>query len=130
MWRGKTRTLAGMRFPVQKGAPKRSRRRAGRCLTCGRTKVHEPHGFAFLNAGALRKIDKRTSAMAPDLEGFLGLGYHGAHDKKSSPSAYLSVAETAKFGQFEFYFCTTKCLRSFLNVCVDELERRLSRNAS
>lgn len=68
--------------------------------------------------------------MAPDLEGFLTLGYHGAHEKKNSRSAHLSVAEAAQFGQFEFYFCTTKCLRSFFNACVDELERRLGRNAS
>jgi len=90
--------------------------------------VHEPHGFAFLNAGALRKIDKRNSVMAPDLEGFFTLGFHGAHSgTKNKPSAYLPVAEDVPLGQFEVYFCTTKCLRAFFNRCVDELERRIAK---
>jgi hypothetical protein len=121
-----------MRFPVQKGASKaKAKSRTGKCLECGRSKVHEPHGFAFLNAGALRKIDKRNSVMAADLEGFLTLGFHGAHSgTKNEPSAYLPVAEDSPLGQFEVYFCTTKCLRSFFNRCVDELERRIAKNAS
>lgn len=31
-------------------------------------------------------------------------------------------------GQFEFYFCTTVCLRSFLNSTVDALEEKLKKS--
>ena len=80
-----------------------------------------------MNGGALKKLDDRNSAPSPDLEAFLTLGYHGAHGgSKSEPSATVSIAEDVPIGQFEYYFCSTECLRQFLNKCVDELERRVA----
>jgi hypothetical protein len=118
-----------MRFPVQKGSLRGAvTGKGGQCLVCHRTGVHEPNAFAFLNGGALRKLNKRMTAMAPDLEGFVSIGFHGAHSKgDSQPDAVLSIAEDVRFGQFELYFCSTACLRKFFNSCVDELEQRLTR---
>ena len=35
------------------------------------------------------------------------------------------IVRDTNFGQFDLYFCSTPCLRRFLNACVDELERLL-----
>jgi hypothetical protein len=123
------RRLAAMRFPVQKGSLRATAKtKTGRCLVCRRTGVHEPNAFTFLNGGALRKVNKRMSVMASDLEGFLSIGFHGGHSKtESKPDAVLPIAEDVRFGQFELYFCSTSCLRKFFNLCVDELEQRLTR---
>ena len=116
-----------MKFPLQKGA--RFAVQQGKCTACGKTDVGEPHGFAFLNGGALKRIDQRTSMPSGELEGFLAVGYHGAHGStKSEASAMVSVAEEVPAGQFEYYFCSTFCLRQFLNGCIDELEHRLASN--
>lgn len=116
-----------MKLPLQQGAGFAVQ--AGKCAACGQTRVGEPHGFAFLNGGALKRIDKRTSVPSDELEGFLAVGYHGAHGgTESEASAMVSVAEEVPTGQFEYYFCSTLCLRQFLNGCVDELERKLASN--
>lgn len=121
--------LAVMKFPVQKGSLRATATtKAGQCLVCHRTGVHEPNAFAFLNGGALRKLSKSRSTMAPDLEGFVSIGFHGAHSETDSqPDAVLAIAESVRFGQFELYFCSTACLRKFFDLCVDELEQRLTR---
>src|SRR5262249_26606731 len=121
-----------MKFPIQKGRGRsRAKGSAGTCLVCGRMGAHEPNGFAFLNGGALKKVGRRHATMSPDLEGFLSIGVHGGHGRgKPQPSALVSVAEGVPLGQFEYYFCSTKCLRKFLNHCVDTLEQRLAKNAN
>ena len=45
-------------------------------------------------------------------------------DPKNYDDASIEIAELVATGQFELYFCSTDCLRAFLNYCVDELERR------
>jgi len=121
-------SLAVMRFPVQKGSLNaKTEAKPGQCLVCRRKGVHEPNTFAYLNGGALRKINKDNSVMAPDLEGFLSIGVHGAHSEiHSQPDAHLYIADVVRFGQFELYFCSTACLRKFFNLCVDELEQKLA----
>jgi hypothetical protein len=120
-----------MQLPAQRGTKGPAKTKVGKCLHCGRSGAHEPNSFAFLNAGALRKISKDTSIVAPDLEGFLAVGFHGGHGgSKRNPSAYVSIAEDTTLGQFEFYFCSIACLRKFLNGCVDELEGKLSKVAA
>jgi hypothetical protein len=61
--------------------------------------------------------------------GFLDLAWHGAHDggigEHSEVSIYLDIARDVKGGNFRLHFCSTKCLRSFLNECVDELENKI-----
>ena len=34
----------------------------------------------------------------------------------------VHVADNCRGGQFDVYFCSTDCLRAFLNSCVDALE--------
>jgi len=98
----------------------------GHCPICQGPLNAEPGEFAFVNGGALRKIDKETAVPTADLIGFLSIGFHGAHGEgKQSPSASLRVADDVPIGQFEFYFCSTKCMRGFFNECVDALEQEL-----
>ena len=98
------------------------------CPWCHSRSVGEPHSFAELFGGALRRTDENSYKSADDLSGFLGVGWHGAHPQEGGigpdPHIGLSIelAATADAGQFEFYFCSTQCLRAFLNFCVDELE--------
>ena len=119
-----------MQFPVQPGTSKAGFEvRPGECPVCKGKLSGEPGSFAFVNGGALRKIDEDTASMAPDLLGFLSLGFHGAHGEgENSPSAFVPIAEEVPMGQFEYYFCSIACLRGFFSGAVDELERRLAQN--
>ena len=68
------------------------------------------------------------------MKGFLHFGWHGAHiedggtGKDSDSWANLDLVRDNAGGQFGFYFCSTQCLRAFLNSCVDELEEAIERN--
>ena len=99
----------------------------GACPICGMPVASNPNGFAFLAGGALLQSDKRSAKMDPRTEGFLFIGFHGAHGESSScPSAQIQIAEETPHGQFEIEFCSSACLRQFLNRCVDQLEDKLS----
>jgi hypothetical protein len=71
--------------------------------------------------------------MSNDLAGFLEIGWHGAHSREGGegPDANIGLsielASKADGGQFEFYFCSTDCLRGFLNFCVDKLESAVAK---
>ena len=105
---------------------------SAKCPMCGAAKVFEPHSFATLSGGALL-VDRATNCgeMSDDLDGFLSLHWHGAHESGVGidPGKYCKVdlALDCRGGQFEFYFCSTKCLRQFLNKCVDELENEVQK---
>lgn len=116
-----------MKFPVQVGESRAGlEARAGECPVCRSSLAGEPGSFAFLNGGALRKRKDGSASMAPDLSGFLSLGFHGAHGPdRNEPSAHVQIADDVPLGQFEYYFCSVACLRGFFNQAVDELERRL-----
>ena len=100
-----------------------------RCPWCRKRKVYEPHSMAILNAGAMRRVGKDRYEMATDTSAFLTLTWHGAHSGGSGemPEIHASVdvaAEVAN-GQFDLYFCSTACLRGFLNYSVDALEKKM-----
>ena len=99
------------------------------CPWCRKRKVYEPHSMAILNAGAMRQVAKDRFEMANDAGAFMTLMWHGAHSGGTGelPDVYASVdvADEVANGQFELYFCSTSCLRGFLNYCVDELENRM-----
>lgn len=106
------------RFPILNKNPycatyKDSR---GVCKLCG-DKPKEGV-FVCFGGGAL-KGDCDEASMSSDLVGFLSLDYHN-HDYKGL--GYLPIAENTPNGQFEFYFCSTKCLRKFFNKLVDKFE--------
>ena len=90
-----------------------------KCATCG-NEIRS--SFAFIAGGALFMIDKDNSELKKEMEGFLDIGYHGS---ESEESVNLHIVEDSKYGQFEISLCSIKCLRSFLNEKVDELERKL-----
>ena len=101
----------------------------GVCPWCRKQKVYEPHSMAILNAGAMRQVGQDRYAMAADTVAFLTLTWHGAHSggEGQFPESYASVDVAAHVagGQFDLYFCSTTCLRGFLNYCVDALEKQL-----
>lgn len=103
-----------------------------RCPWCKGKKVLEPHSMAILAGGAfLMDRRKRNGGPSPRMDGFLELIWHGAHDgglgSDRGIDAYLRIASEVRGGQYTLYFCSTKCLRAFLNHCVDELEGRIVR---
>lgn len=114
-----------MKFPVPHEAAN-----ASACLVCGAALAGEPGRFAYINGGALRRTGPDSAVIAPDLLGFLAIGMHGADDGQADErSAHVYIADDAVNGQFEFYFCSPSCLRTFFAEAVDELERRLSAQA-
>ena len=104
------------------------------CPWCRKKKVYEPHSMAVVGGGALL-LDRSKKIGAPSerMEGFLDFSWHGAHDGGSGNGreiyTRLEIIGDVTGGQFNLYFCSTACLRKFLNACVDELDRRI-RNAS
>jgi hypothetical protein len=125
-----------MKLPTLKGGKSFYPKKA-LCPWCEKNRVLEPHSFAILGGGALL-MDREDDSDGPDekMAGFLHLSWHGAHDgglgKDKGISASIEIAQAVRGGQFDLYFCSTKCLRSYLNYCVDELERksRLERSKS
>jgi hypothetical protein len=99
------------------------------CPWCRKRKVYEPHSMAILNAGAMRQVGRDRYEMATDTRAFMTLMWHGAHSggKGDISEVYASVdvADEVANGQFDLYFCSTACLRRFLNYCVDALEERM-----
>lgn len=101
------------------------------CPVCRAAKVLEPHSMAIINLGAILMTNRETGSgtMSSDLDGFLRLIWHGAHDgglgRDSGIDAHVEIVEDAHGGQADLYFCSTRCLRGFLNACVDELEHRI-----
>ena len=67
--------------------------------------------------------------MASDTVAFFSLTAHqemgGSGGKYPNTYAAVEIADKVASGQFDLYFCSTDCLRSFLNYCVDELERKI-----
>jgi len=88
--------------------------------------------MAVLTGGALFMDRKRRNgAMHNQMDGFLDILWHGAHDngegddRDIATSVYL--ANDCRGGQFEIYFCSTACLRAFLNAWVDALESKVGK---
>lgn len=66
-----------------------------------------------------------SAEIADDCIGFLSMVWH-ADD--IGVCSFMRVADWTPGGQFEFYFCSTKCLRAFFNACVDGLEENARRD--
>jgi hypothetical protein len=123
---------ASLPFPVMDSSSPYGPK-GGDCPWCGASPVHEPNSMAILNGGALMmSVDRQCGQMDPRLDGFLSLIWHGAHDGGRGEwrdcGAEVRIADNCPGGQFEIYFCSTSCLRAFLNDCVDRLERVRSEN--
>ncbi len=126
-------TPSDLDFPVM-DASKPYVPRERLCPWCKTNPVHEPNSMAILNGGAMMMSeDRQSGSMDQRLDGFLSLIWHGAHDGGVGEwrdfCETVRVADNCPGGQFEIYFCSTACLRAFLNYCVDKLEAaRVSRS--
>lgn len=83
--------------------------------------------MAILGGGALLMDRKSQSSIHDDRQiGFLHLTWHGAHGQGVGGDRdmykVVEIANDCRGGQFDLYFCSTACLRAFLNSCVDALE--------
>jgi len=102
------------------------------CPICKKRNVLEPHSMAVLGVGALL-MDRKNDSGGPssDMDAFFHLTWHGAHDggegEDREIGCMLDIIKDIRGGQAEMYFCSTECLRQFLNFCVDELERKMAR---
>jgi len=100
---------------------------------CKTAKVLEPHSMAIVNLGAVLMTNRetRSGSMSGDLDGFLRFSWHGAHNggtgRDAGIQASVDIVEDTRGGQADLYFCSTRCLRQFLNECVDGLERRIEK---
>lgn len=79
------------------------------CPICGAKKLHEPNSFATLEVGAMT------------------ISWHGAHsDMKGvgplpDTGGNVEAIEETNSGGY-IMFCSSKCVRAFFNLCVDDLE--------
>jgi hypothetical protein len=102
------------------------------CPWCKKRKVMEPHSMAILTGGALAKLGKDYYAgPTKNLKGYLGFHWHGGHDggkgKYRENDVLYHIADEVEGGLFDIMFCSVKCLREFLNSCLDEFERKVKK---
>ncbi len=120
-----------MKYPLMKGE-RNWFPRDFVCPVCGKTRVWEPHTFVTIDAGALL-MDRKTDSGGPSdaMDGFLSLGWHGAHDngvgKFRETGGYVPIADDVRGGQCSIAVCSTACLRKLLRGWVEELEKRMRR---
>ncbi len=125
-----SRPSTRVRFPLVQGEKSHWPAKSP-CPVCRRKKVCEPHSFAALSFGALLMDRKKDlGGPSPNMDGYLGLTWHGAHDggqgEEREVYCGLDLAREVRGGQGDLCFCSTACLRAFLNTCVDELEARIA----
>lgn len=105
-----------MKYPIIKGK-RLIFRKGGNCTQCRKKNNGK---FVTLNGGALKRDgNSAITLMQDDILTFLTLCDHGV----TKNGHHLKICDNEGFGQFEFYFCSTKCLRSFLNKLVDDFEK-------
>ncbi len=73
---------------------------------------------------------RRDGGPSDKLDGYLHLTWHGAHDGGDGDDrdiyAKVPIADGVVGGQYELCFCSTDCLRAFLNAAIYELEQRIA----
>ena len=122
-----------MDFPMLRGNRKKFPAE-NKCAWCCRDNVCEPNSMAVLTAGAVF-VNRKTANGGPDsrLDGFLDICWHGAHIEEGGKGEYpnifknISLARDVIGGQFDIYFCSTICLRAFLNNAIDQLENEIEK---
>lgn len=88
--------------------------------------------MALIMGGALEKLGKDhfVTSDGDKIAGYLSFVWHGAHDEGEGDfremDHMIDIVDKAPDGQFQLSFCSTSCLRKFLNQAVDELERQIS----
>lgn len=104
------------------------------CPGCGKPGVFEPNSFAFISGGASASPAQTEGSPPLRRHAFLSLVWHGAHDvgigEDRGIYASVDIAEEVEGGSFELHFCSTRCMREFLNSCVDALEESIATERS
>ncbi len=109
-----------------------------KCYYCEKEK--KDSSMAIFSGGAMKKEANETYSMLdPGDIGFVRLDWHGDHDnidEAAGAEAEFSnifvgetIADNCPNGQFELYFCSTQCLRDFLNKSVDSLEEKMKKKS-
>lgn len=97
------------------------------CPICLENNIGNGNEKAYIHGGALlleeRSNGVEVANLADNLEGFLFLDWDG----KDNQSADFELALNVKKGQYSINFCSTVCLRKFLNQCVDNLENNIQK---
>jgi len=95
------------------------------CPVCHKRKLGEGNETAYIHGGALLLEESSDGVekanLTESLEGFLFFDWNGSNNA----SADFELALNVKKGQFSINFCSTTCLRKFLNSCVDKLEENI-----
>lgn len=112
--------MDAIQFPVIKGSPgwyPNEGPKPRPCPSCGQLMKKQFVGFA-------------GGAVFPDGDQHLLQGFLYVHVHKDSTemegSKVLSIVEESNGGQFEFAFCSTKCLAAFFRTVVETLEKQES----
>lgn len=96
------------------------------CPICGTDRTTLDSEFYVLNGGALKKIDTETYTHDENAIGFLNFAYHPAINSKRLGKT-IDVIEYSKNGQFDIYFCSINCMRTFFDLIIREIETQANK---
>lgn len=80
--------------------------------------------FVTLSVGATQDLAKDHRIDLTETEVCFGLGWQGPSDEIGTG---FQVVSNSSEGQCHFNFCSTACLRDFLNSCVNHLEKQIEK---
>ena len=102
----------------------------GKCPVCG-AKFADT-GFAFFSAGGMA-VDQHGDTITPEnlmLESYFNIGFHGSeyfpsHIDEGKEETYLGldIVHFCKSGEFEFNFCSTTCMKAWINTIFDDFAK-------
>jgi len=102
-----------------------------KCPVCSQP-LKEPNSFLVVNGGAMKRISRNFSeGVCEDLRGFLDIRFYGPTGKGlgkyKNKAADREIVRNSKGGQFDLNFCSTDCLRIFVNSIIDDMEKELNK---
>lgn len=127
--------MSKIKFPVihsgEKSYP--SDIKTGKCPICGKAELLSGEGHVHIHGGAILGGESvsgfQPAILTDDLEGFLFIDWEANKseiENQTSSCVEFEIARDVKKGQFHLLFCSTSCLRKFLNTCVDDLESKIN----
>jgi len=129
--KSKAKQLKKSKFPVLKGEPVWVLRQSSYslCPQCKKARVmgtYPAYPTIILMGGAMRVVDRKSKSaeIADDCIGFLDLCTHNEHGN----DVMVDIVDDTPSGQFEMYFCSTRCLRAFFDMCVNDLETKMTKS--
>jgi len=90
-----------------------------KCACCKKSMKSD---FINVNGGALLQHPRNphTSISSRKLVEFLSINLHD-DTNQNYDSAVIAQGDFDSFGQFEWYFCSKKCVREFFNKWLDKI---------